>query len=157
LGNDTIFNSPAAYVLDPGPGFLSYLWSDGSGEQTLTVTETGLYSVTVTDNNGCQGSTAVHVTIQPSRTAELVNTGDLVLFPNPAGTAVFVRLPMTGWQEQATMTLFDAIGHQVLSTSVTTGEADTLQVDVAQLPAGTYTLTVRTAASTFVGKLAVVR
>jgi hypothetical protein len=43
------------YVLDAGPGFASYLWHDGSTNQTFTVTQQGIntYSVTVTDSNGC--------------------------------------------------------------------------------------------------------
>jgi hypothetical protein len=49
-------------TLDAGSGFVSYLWQDNSTNQTFTVNESGLYSVTVTDNNGCQGFDEVYIT-----------------------------------------------------------------------------------------------
>lgn len=55
LGEEFQVVTTMEYILDPGPGFVSYEWHDGSTEQTFTVTEPGihLYSVTVTDANGC--------------------------------------------------------------------------------------------------------
>ncbi|HBI81699.1 MAG TPA: hypothetical protein DDY04_07130, partial [Bacteroidales bacterium] len=49
-------------TLDAGGGFASYLWQDNSTAQTYVVNETGLYSVTVTDNNGCQAHDSVYIT-----------------------------------------------------------------------------------------------
>ena len=49
-------------TLDAGGGFASYLWQDNSTAQTYVVNETGLYSVTVTDNNGCQAYDEVYIT-----------------------------------------------------------------------------------------------
>jgi gliding motility-associated-like protein len=48
-------------TLDPG-AFSSYLWQDGSVNRTLTVNNTGNYSVQVIDNNGCLGEDSVHIT-----------------------------------------------------------------------------------------------
>ena len=48
-------------TLDAGAGY-SYLWSDGSKQQTLTLTEsTNTVSVHITDNNGCINSDTVTV------------------------------------------------------------------------------------------------
>ncbi len=52
----------APITLDAGSGFVSYLWQDNSTNQTFLVEQTGLYSVTVTDNNGCQGNDEVYIT-----------------------------------------------------------------------------------------------
>ena len=43
------------HTLDAGPGFVSYLWQDGSSNQTFTVNTPGVgkYWVRVTDLNGC--------------------------------------------------------------------------------------------------------
>ena len=46
-------------VLDAGAGFSSYLWSDQSLNQTLTITAAGTYSVIVTDANGCTAEESV--------------------------------------------------------------------------------------------------
>jgi len=62
-GTTPIITGPLTYLegsegvtLDAGTGFASYLWSPG-GEttQTITVLE-GTYSVTVTETNGCEGT-----------------------------------------------------------------------------------------------------
>jgi gliding motility-associated-like protein len=47
-------------ILNPGV-FSSYLWQDNSTSPTYTVTATGLYSVTVTDANGCTAGAATNV------------------------------------------------------------------------------------------------
>ena len=49
-------------VLNPG-SYASYLWSTGTSTQTLTVTATGNYSVTVNDGY-CSGSTVSHVNVE---------------------------------------------------------------------------------------------
>ncbi|MEZ4943325.1 MAG: PKD domain-containing protein [Saprospiraceae bacterium] len=43
----------SSLVLTAPPGGLSYLWSDNSTATTLTATQEGLYTVTLTDANGC--------------------------------------------------------------------------------------------------------
>ena len=40
-------------TLDAGPNFVSYLWSDGSINQTLEVFSGGLYSIEATNSFGC--------------------------------------------------------------------------------------------------------
>ncbi|MBK7388680.1 MAG: hypothetical protein IPI23_06285 [Bacteroidetes bacterium] len=42
-------------MLDAGAGFSSYLWSNGSTSQTITVPP-GNYTVTVTNSSGCTGT-----------------------------------------------------------------------------------------------------
>ncbi len=57
LGDEFLIITATEYVLDAGPGFVSYLWHDGSTDQTFTINSPGINncSVTVTDNNGCTG------------------------------------------------------------------------------------------------------
>ncbi len=60
-------------TLDAGYPGSTYLWSDNSTGQTLTITTTGTYAVTVTDvNSGCTGSDDVNVTFY---TFPVVNLG----------------------------------------------------------------------------------
>lgn len=55
LGPDVVVQS-LTYTADAGAGFASYLWHDGSTDQTFTASIMGInnLSVTVTDENGCQ-------------------------------------------------------------------------------------------------------
>lgn len=49
-------------ILNAGSGFASYQWSDGSTGQTLLVNTAGMYSVSVSDGQGCFGNSSVTVT-----------------------------------------------------------------------------------------------
>ena len=49
-------------VLFAGAGFASYLWQNGSITPTLTASTLGMYSVTVSDDYGCENSDSVEIT-----------------------------------------------------------------------------------------------
>jgi hypothetical protein len=51
--------------LNAGPGFSTYLWSNNSTTQNITVTQSGTYTVTVSNIAGCTGSGTVQATIPP--------------------------------------------------------------------------------------------
>lgn len=51
--------------LDAGPGYVSYVWNGTPYQQVLTVGVTGEYTVVVSDENGCTGSDAIMVTVNP--------------------------------------------------------------------------------------------
>lgn len=55
LASDTTLCFGTSGVLDAGPGAASYLWSTGATTQTITVSTSGTYSVTVSDGSGCIG------------------------------------------------------------------------------------------------------
>ena len=57
----TVLCMGSSTVLDAGFGYASYLWSNGSQEQTIEVDEPAAYSVTVTNQAGCSGSDGVLV------------------------------------------------------------------------------------------------
>ncbi len=74
------FCENGSLTLNAGSGFATYLWSDNSNTQNLTVSVAGNYSVTVSDNQNCTGEASVSVAeIQPPAAqvlteAELCNT-----------------------------------------------------------------------------------
>ena len=49
--------------LDAGAGYSNYLWSNGATSVAINVTVSGTFSVTVTDANGCSGSSFSSVNI----------------------------------------------------------------------------------------------
>jgi gliding motility-associated-like protein len=55
LDQTTTICEGSTRILDAG-SYAGYVWNDGSTNRTLSVTNTGIYSVTVTDNNGCRGN-----------------------------------------------------------------------------------------------------
>lgn len=63
LGNDT---TVCAINLDAGPGYTSYVWTPTNEvTQAIDVDLTGVYEVTVVDANGCTGTDAIGVTVNP--------------------------------------------------------------------------------------------
>lgn len=65
LGNDTTLCSGSSLLLDASIGSPSadYAWSTGSGTSSITVTQTGTYSVTVTDG-ACTANDMIDVTFE---------------------------------------------------------------------------------------------
>ncbi len=61
ISGETAFCAGASALLDAGAGYATYLWSDGTSAQTLSVADPGVYGLTVTDANGCAGDTTVTI------------------------------------------------------------------------------------------------
>jgi gliding motility-associated-like protein len=80
LGNDTSFCSGgSAVLLGPG-GFTRYLWSTGDTTPAVTVSNTAVYSLTVTNASGCTATASVGVTVNPQPIVSLPN--DTTVFEN---------------------------------------------------------------------------
>lgn len=81
LGNDISICEGESANLTPTIDFddtYSYLWSNGSSEDTITVTETGTYSVTVRDKAGNEKSDEIEVIVHPLPIVDLGS--DITLF-----------------------------------------------------------------------------
>jgi hypothetical protein len=79
-------------TLDAGDGFASYLWSDNSTGQTLTVDEVGTYSVMVTTANGCTAADTVEVIQKNGEGNDLVPEQMIDIYPNPFETSTTIKL-----------------------------------------------------------------
>lgn len=69
LGPDT--SACDGLVLDAGNAGNSYNWSSGEFTQSILVTSSGFYSVTVESSQGCEGEDEIQVTIHESPTVDL--------------------------------------------------------------------------------------
>ncbi len=65
IGNDTTLCEGQQVIFNAGSGFITYLWQNNSTDTAFTVTETGLYWVTVTDINGCSATDSVFAVFLP--------------------------------------------------------------------------------------------
>jgi gliding motility-associated-like protein len=65
ITGNTTFCQGSSSTLDAGAGFTSYLWTGGSTSQTLNVSTSGTYVVTVTNANGCTNTASVTIVVNP--------------------------------------------------------------------------------------------
>ncbi len=73
LGEDTTVCIGDSVVFDPGSGFPSYTWQDGSTSQTYTAWTTGTYYVTIS-TDGCEKTDSVYLYVDdPSVSMTLGN------------------------------------------------------------------------------------
>ncbi|MFD1551616.1 hypothetical protein DNU06_03070 [Putridiphycobacter roseus] len=72
LGNDTTI-CEGNITLNANNTNFQPVWNDGSNNQTLNVTQTGTYYVTI-NNNGCVASDSIHVNIIQNTLPDIANT-----------------------------------------------------------------------------------
>jgi gliding motility-associated-like protein len=72
-------------ILNAGAGFTTYLWSDGTTNQTLEVGTANDYSVTVSDASGCTGEATISIIENMPPVAELV-TGPILCNTDAGGS-----------------------------------------------------------------------
>jgi predicted outer membrane repeat protein len=93
LGNDTFIASGVTLVLDAGNAGATYLWSTGAVTQTIAVSTSGTYSVTVTNAAHCSGSDAIKVTVNSTGVHEVIPDAlRSSVGPNPADNFVLIRI-----------------------------------------------------------------
>ena len=134
LGPDTTICEGNTVVLDPGV-FESYIWNDQTTDQTLTVTTSGTYYVSVIDANGCGAVDVIDITVLPIS----VDLGpDVILCPGETTTLDAPQFETYMWSNQETtqsitvnqtgtyiVTVTDSVGCQA---------SDSVDVVPAQVP-----------------------
>ena len=114
-----------------------------------------IYLLAGTDNSGCERVVMVIPGVTVLASAKVANDSDLKIFPNPAKDRVSISLVGSG--EDVTVELLSVNG-QVLSTEVVNGsKLSNHTMDVANIPAGVYTVKVTTAAGTAVQRLVIAK
>lgn len=134
----------------------SYTWSTGDTTNNINVTQSGVYSVTTVDALGCESTAYDTVFIDPSVCAGIAEndlSAELSLLPNPADEQLTIRFSGS-FGNDAELTLSDALGRTVLLTKMHF-ENDQQQIDVSALPAGIYSLTLRSGNSFAVKKVVI--
>jgi gliding motility-associated-like protein len=150
LGAD-IFSCEAPVTLDAGNAGMTYLWSSGETSQTLTVTESGTYSVIVTNADGCATtSTEINVTITKPKIAVFKenisclgeNDGSIQIEVTEGTPPYRIR-----WNDRATdSVLFRehlAAGTYVLTVEDSKGCISTVEVEIVEPEAITATAEIR--------------
>ena len=105
-----------------------YNWSNGATTQDIDMLEAGDYTLTVTDENGCQISMTFTVEAGPNSRSSITSKYDLVLFPNPSDGLIEIRTS----QDIQLLDCLNLKGQQVICRK---GKN---QLDLSNVAAGIY-------------------
>jgi|GEM_PF-1304495 len=117
----TEFCEGGSVVLSAPAGYAGYAWSNGSTAQQITVSQSGSYTVSVTDVNGCSGASAAtsvvvhtnpHPVITASGATEFCEGGSVTLSA-PAGFAAY------RWSSGAITQQITVLATETLTVTVT--------------------------------------
>ncbi|MEN8890717.1 MAG: T9SS type A sorting domain-containing protein, partial [Wenyingzhuangia sp.] len=71
----------------------------------------------------------------------VINETEVSVYPNPASSMVNIEILSQNKKEMVTITLYDAIGKSVYTTTVNS-ENNKVQLDINELESGIYTVSV---------------
>lgn len=139
LGNDTLHAVNGTIItLDAGNPGAGYLWSDGGATQTHNVINTGMYSVIVTNTDGCSASDSVYVIFDLVGIDSPVGGKEkLTISPNPVMEAVTINIGELTALLHKPVSIIDATG-RVVKTIILDKKVGSYTL--ADLPAGIYFL-----------------
>ncbi|MBT3209025.1 MAG: T9SS type A sorting domain-containing protein [Bacteroidetes bacterium] len=122
-------------MLDAGPGYISYEWSTGEISQTIEVTTSGTYSVTVENTSNCFGSDEVAVIVPGIFSSNFDR--DIKLYPNPNKGKVFVEIGDNS--SEIIVTIFDNTSKAVLSNQYKKlSKNSVIEINLKTLAKGSY-------------------
>ncbi len=96
LGNDLSLEPTENVTLDAGPGFVTYVWSTGTSDQTFLVngaslTGDTLFWVIVADNISCEGGDTILIALEViDEVIEQIHDPSLQIYPNPANNKIMI-------------------------------------------------------------------
>ncbi len=141
LGADVEICGDADAELDAGIDSVSYLWSNGATGRKITVQESKVFSVTVTDTaNGCASSDEVRVeydAICLSTEESPHNRLVVNYYPNP--TSGLLNVTLEGFTDKdLTIDVVNVVGEVVREKQVYHNDNESIILDLSNLKSGTY-------------------
>ncbi|MBI2269899.1 MAG: gliding motility-associated C-terminal domain-containing protein [Bacteroidetes bacterium] len=117
-----ISNGSAAASVNGGTGLYTYSWSSGSAGMTSSNLSAGIYTLTLSDGNGCTRTQSVSVSNTSAPVINSISPGNILCKGSVTGSIVV-----------------NAMGTSALTYSWNTGDTS---ISISGQPAGNYTVTV---------------
>ena len=136
-----------------GTGTLSLSWSNGETTSTINNLDGGIYTVTVTDDNGCTASLPVTVNNGLIGISEYSNEVTFDIHPNPNNGQFTVELSNIG-SGDFILEVRNIIGQLIYNKEIDRNSGDQIRIDLPS-ESGVYFLRLSNAASTRTEKLVV--
>lgn len=136
-------NGTATATAANGTAPYTYLWATGATTAQATGLAAGVYSVEVTDANGCVTVDSVMVTEATDGIQNLLDESLISAFPNPStGSLTVENLQVFGGNASLTVRILDVQGRTILSETIL-GQSTVNLTFPATAAAGIYTLDIR--------------
>ena len=129
------------YDINTAPAGFTYAWSNGSNAQIIRVFNSGTYTLTITDANGCTNVDEIVIgQIWATGLSELKADEGLSLYPNP--TSGEFTLNLEGWNEsEVKIEISNAVGQVLLTHNPgKPGASYTTNFDLRHFAKGIYFL-----------------
>jgi len=136
-----LITSNDSWELDAGTGFVSYSWDNSkSGSRYFTVSESGTYSVEVTDSLGCVYSRTINIDAEKSAKIEkdVKPEHNFRIYPSITSDLVYWE-PSDSWlQSTILLRVIDIAGKEVLRTDIDKLQQTTYKIDLSHQGEGAY-------------------
>jgi hypothetical protein len=122
LGNDTLVCDGLSVIVDAGSGLTDYfyLWNSGQNTQSIVVNSDGLYSVQVSNANGCSASDSVNVAFDFCLSAEELAQENMRIYPNPSEGKFTIECNL----DDAHCRIFSLLGTCVFDSILASGKQE---------------------------------
>ncbi len=114
----------------------------GATGQYYVVTQSGIYTVKLTNGNGCSSSASLNFTLVG--VAELTSDYSFTIYPNPATNELTFNTTSRPCCATAAVSIMNILGETLLSRSLSLGEGRGEAIDISKLSAGMYFLQMKT-------------
>jgi|GEM_PF-2566484 len=142
-----------------------YFWNFGDGDTTSAVgsqvhtyANTGVYTITLITCDSCGCDTfSKRVNVNATGISEISGLSDVNLYPNPASNGCVIKIS-AAQNLDVTLSVDNIIGATVQTSQwqIYSGE-NKYALDLSSLPAGMYTVTLRSASGTITRKLDIIK
>lgn len=150
----------AGYTLTSSPAD-TYQWqlnsSDipGATNQSYDVLQSGLYTVIVSDTNGCSNSASREVQITG---IEVITDQDITVYPNPSDGNFIIHFSGISALESFTMSVLNTLGQEVYVSEEKIPDASfTTEIDLRGMSKGVYVIQLKTENFIMVKKLLILQ
>lgn len=142
LGLTDTLQSLLPYELDAGGDFDIYSWNGTPGSRTYEADGYGMYSLEVTDVNGCMGMDSIYI-IPFTSVASHNLEGNLKIYPQPSSSMMYIEY-MHIEKDNLVLEIFDPSGRVIFNQEYKQVDEFREAMDVSNLTPGIYYLRLRT-------------
>jgi len=129
----------ASVSVTGGTSPYSYQWYSGQDTSYIDSITSGVYSVVITDANGCRIVAYVEV---PTGMNAVGSSELIIIYPNPSNGVLFIDYELTSSQQQIIFSIFNQLGELVLERKIENPNTliNKIDLNLEQLPSGSYLL-----------------